>query len=66
MPKGGTLPWFVRAARAAEERVWKGERGGEVESVGGRTEASERELVEGKMRGLRRNESQQSRDEMKM
>jgi AGZA family xanthine/uracil permease-like MFS transporter len=56
MPKGGTLPWFVRFTQG---RSWKFGRGNdEAESVACNTEASERELVEAKMGGLRRNESQ--------
>ena len=56
MPKGGTLPWFVRVAQG---KAWRFGRGGdEGESVAGNTEASERELVEAKMCGLKRNGSQ--------
>lgn len=47
VPKGGTLPWFVRATQG---RVWRmGRDGDSTESMGGNTEASERELVEAKM-----------------
>jgi AGZA family xanthine/uracil permease-like MFS transporter len=55
IPKGGTLPWFVRAAQG---NTWGFSRDLEAESMAGNTEASERELVEAKVGSLKRDESQ--------
>ena len=50
VPRGGSLPWFVRAAQG---RAWMGGRELEVQSVAGITEASELELVDGDAKAKR-------------
>jgi AGZA family xanthine/uracil permease-like MFS transporter len=53
VPRGGSLPWFVRTVQAG---TWDGRRE-ETASVAGNTEASEVELVEAKVENLKRVES---------